>query len=367
MYNASIEILNKINESGYKAYLVGGYPRDIYINRESIDVDICTNATPKELKKIFKESVLNKEAYGSVTLTYKNIRFEITTFRKEIKYENNRFPVKIKYINNLVDDLKRRDFTINTLCIDSNGNMIDLLNAKRDIDNKIIKCVGNADKKIKEDILRCLRAIRFATTLNFRLDDELKKAIKKNGHLLRILSYFRKKDELDKIFSSSNCDYGLLLIKELDLASKLDFSNLDNLVVTTSSLGIWAQLDVLNIYSFSNNEKRIIKNIQSCLKEDILDNNTLYKYDLYVCTIVGEIKHIKRSDIVKKYNSLPIHSSKDIAIKYVDICDLFNKKPGSFVNDIYKDLEIKILDNKLINEKENLINYIKEKYLTTTN
>ena len=367
MYDTAIEILNKITDFGYKAYIVGGYPRDMYLRRNSADIDICTNATPKELKEIFHESILKSQEYGSVSLIYKKIRFEITTFRKEIKYENNRFPVKIKYIDTLVDDLERRDFTINTICIDNKGNFIDLLNAKRDLDNKIIKCVGNADIKIKEDILRSLRAIRFATILDFKLDDELKKAIKKNGYLLKNLSYFRKKDELEKIFSSPNCAYGLSLIKELDLVEKLDFSNFDNLVVTTSSLGIWAQLDVLDIYSFSNNEKQIIKDIKETLNQDILDNKVLYKYGLYVCTLAGEIKGIKRIDIVEKYNKLPIYSIKDINIKAIDICNLLNKKPGPFLNEIYKDLENKILENKIINEKEYLINYIKEKYLTIPN
>ena len=364
MYETAIEILNKITDFGYKAYIVGGYPRDIYLNRNSTDIDICTNASPKELKKIFSDSILKSQEYGSVSLIYKKIRFEITTFRKEIKYENNRFPVKIKYIDTLIDDLERRDFTINTLCIDNEGNFIDLLNAKRDLDNKIIKCVLDADKKIKEDILRSLRAIRFATILEFKLDENLKKAIKKYGYLLKNLSYFRKKDELEKIFSSPNCAYGLSLIKELDLVSKLELNNFDNLVVTTSSLSIWAQLDVLDIYTFSNNEKQIIKNIQACLNENILDNNVLYKYGLYICTLVGEIKNIKRSDIVEKYNKLPIYSIKDINIKAIDICNLLNKKTGPFLNEIYKDLENNILKNNIINERKYLISYIEEKYLT---
>ena len=362
MYETALEILNKINEYGYKAYIVGGYPRDIYLKRTSLDIDICTNATPKQLKEIFKESVLNKQEYGSVTLIYKKIRFEITTFRKEIKYENNRFPVKIKYINTLIDDLERRDFTINTLCIDSSGNVIDLLNAKNDLDNRIIKCVGNTKKKIKEDILRSLRAIRFATILNFKLDDELKKAIKKYGYLLKKLSYYRKKEELEKIFSSPNCQYGLNLIKELDLDTKLELNNFDNLVITTSSLGIWAQLDVMNLYSFSNNEKEIINKIKEALPKNILDNKVLYQYGLYICTLVGEIKKIDRTIIVCKYNNLPIHSIKDIDIKADQICNLLNKKSGPFLKIIYKDLETRILNNDLYNEYTTICNYLKQKY-----
>ena len=358
MYNTALELLNKINEANFKAYIVGGFSRDLYINKKSTDVDICTNATPKEIKEIFKDSKINNEQYGSVSLIYNNVRFEITNFKKEKKYENNRYPVKIKYIDNLIDDLLRRDFTINTLCIDSEGNYIDLLNAKQDIDNKIIKCVGDANKKIKEDILRSLRAIRFATILNFKLDDKLKKAIKKNKKLIKKLSYYRKKEELEKIFSSPNCKYGLDLIKELELDKELNINT--NIIITTSSLGIWAQLDVLDIYPFTKNEKEIIKNIKLALKEDILDNNILYKYGLYVCTLVGEIKNIDRVDIVKKYNSLPIFSIKDINIKADQICEILNKNKGPFIKEIYKDLEFKILNNLLENDFTEIKKYLEK-------
>lgn len=356
MYNIALELLNKLNKSNFKAYIVGGFPRDLYINKDSTDVDICTNATPKEIKQIFEDSKINKEEYGSVSLIYKNIRFEITTFRKEKKYENNRYPVKIKYIDNLIDDLLRRDFTINTLCIDCNGEYIDLLTAKKDIDNKIIKSVGDANRKIKEDILRSLRAIRFATILDFRLDDKLKKAIKKNKNLLKKLSYYRKKEELEKIFSSPNCKYGLSLIKELELEEILNIKT--NIVITTASLGIWAQLNVLDIYPFTKNERETIKNISSALKENVLDNNVLYKYGLYICTLVGEIKNIDRVQIVKKYNSLPIFSIKDINIKANQICEILNKSEGPFIKQIYKDLEYKILNNILENKYEKIKYYL---------
>ena len=146
----SIEVLKLLNKKGYEAYLVGGYPRDLYMGLKSIDYDICTNATPKEIKEIFGLSVLPSEQYGSVTLIYNNMRFEITTFRRDIKYLNNRKPIEIEYINDIEEDLKRRDFTMNTMLINSSGELIDLLNGKNDIDNKIIKTVGSADKKLRK-------------------------------------------------------------------------------------------------------------------------------------------------------------------------------------------------------------------------
>ena len=104
MNAVALSILKKINSYGYLAYLVGGYPRDLYIGRNSLDYDICTNATPRELKEIFGESILPAEQYGSVTLINQGMRFEITTFRKDIKYLNNRKPIEIEYIDNLLED-----------------------------------------------------------------------------------------------------------------------------------------------------------------------------------------------------------------------------------------------------------------------
>ena len=177
MYNATIKVLEKINSSGFEAYVVGGYPRDIYLGRKSSDVDICTNATPKDIKDIFKNVILPTYEYGSVTVIYNKVRFEITTYRRDLKYINNRIPSKVKYTDDLFEDLRRRDFTINTLCMNSNGEIIDVLGIKNDLDSKIIKTVGDAKNKIKEDSLRILRAIRFSTILDFELDKELNKIL----------------------------------------------------------------------------------------------------------------------------------------------------------------------------------------------
>ncbi len=356
------KLLNTINDHGFQAYLVGGYPRDLYMGKESVDYDICTSATPKEIKEIFKNSILKVEQYGSVTLMSDNLRFEITTFRKDIKYLNNRKPIEIEYIDNLEEDLKRRDFTMNTMCLDSNGNLIDLLNGREDIKNKIIRTVGNADKKISEDSLRILRAIRFATVLNFNLDEDLKSAIIKYKHLLNNLSYYRKKEELDKIFSSNNAIKGINLIKELGLDENLELSNISNLVQTTYLIGIWAQLDVLDKYNFNSNEKDSIIKINELLNKDILNYNNLYKFGLYISTIAGEIKGIDKKIINERYNDLYIHNRSEIDINADDVCKLLNRKPGKFLKDIFNDLEGKIVNKLLKNDNSQIKKYILNEY-----
>ncbi len=362
MNETALKVLKKINSNGFLAYLVGGYPRDLYMGRESIDYDICTSATPMELKNIFGELILPTEQYGSVTLMIHNIRFEITTFRKDVKYLNNRKPVEIEYVNNLLEDLKRRDFTMNTMCIDKNGILIDLLNGKADINNHIIKTVGDADSKIYEDSLRILRAIRFATVLNFDLDAELKDAIINHKDLLKTLSYYRKKEELDKIFSCPNSAYGINLIKELGLDKELELSNIDKIVKTTYLIGIWAQLDVLDKYTFNKIERDTIISINELMNKDILDYNNLYKYGLYISTIVSEIKGIDKKIINERYNSLYIYNKTDIKIEAKEICSLLNKKPGKYLKNIFDDIEYKLVNKILKNDKEELSEYILKNY-----
>lgn len=366
MYNASLEILKKINDNGFKAYVVGGYVRDLYLNKRSVDVDICTNATPKQLKEIFGNLMLPKESYGSVTIRYKNIRFEVTTFRKDIKYENHRAPIKIKYIDSLIDDLKRRDFTINTLCMDEHGEIIDLLGATDDLDNKVIKVVGSPKKKLKEDVLRILRAIRFATILNFTLDDSVKKYIKKYGYLLENLSYERKKEELEKIFTSKNASYGVNLIIELGIDKYLELNNLDKLVIVPSLIGIWSQLGVGDTYPFSNDDKLTIKKLNELQTLDLYNPIVLYNYGLYNCSISGQIRNIPKKLITKKYNDLPIHNVSELNINGKDIQNLLNIK-GKEIGNILHDIELLVIKNELENNYEVIKKYIVEKYYNIQN
>lgn len=143
MEEKALKVLQILEENGYEAYIVGGYVRDKLLSIESNDIDICTSATPKQIKEIFKSS--QSPNYGSINIIYKNTNFDITTFRRDIKYLDNRLPVKLKYIKTLKKDLLRRDFTINTICMNSKGEIIDTLNIMEDLNQKVIRTVGNQD------------------------------------------------------------------------------------------------------------------------------------------------------------------------------------------------------------------------------
>lgn len=214
MEEKAIQILQEITKYGYQAYIVGGYPRDRYLKRNTLDIDICTNAPLSLLKELF---VVIKTEFLSSVIEYQGVTFEVTAFRKDLSYEKHRFPKEVKLVNTLEEDLQRRDFIMNTLCIDYLGNDVDLLGAKQDLDHKIIRTVGDASKKIEEDALRILRAIRFASQLNFKIEDHLLEVMKEKRNLVNELSIKRIKQELSLIENSSYADYGKRLLDMIGL------------------------------------------------------------------------------------------------------------------------------------------------------
>ena len=201
--NELTRILEMIKEKGYKAYIVGGYVRDSLLNINNYDVDITTSATPEVLKDIFKNYKLEENfmGLGSIKFDFNEYHIEITTFRKEYDYINHRKPSKIEFSDSLKDDLIRRDFTINALCYDG-SEIVDLFDGIRDLENKVIRTIGVSDIRLEEDALRVLRALRFASKLDFELDSELKKAVYDNYKYLRCIAFETKHRELKGILES---------------------------------------------------------------------------------------------------------------------------------------------------------------------
>lgn len=362
MKEKGLEVLKILEDNNFESYIVGGYTRDYLLNKKSNDIDIATSATPKELLSIFDEITSTNDKYGSVSIIYKNTKYDITTFRKETKYKDNRKPVKVKYIKDIKKDLLRRDFTINTFCMNKNGEVLDVLKVKKDLDNQIIRTVGNPRYRLKEDSLRILRAIRFATILEFNIDKKTKYYISKYSYLLKKLSPTRKKEELDKIFSSINKERGRELLLQLKLEKYLNLDNLKYIIMCDDIIGIWAQLDCNDIYPFTKLELNHISKIQALLKENILDKKTIYKYGLYISTVVAQIQKIDISQINKIYNSLPIKTREEISITGNEISIILNKQPGPYIKEIIDDIENNIIENNLPNNKEQILKFVKEKY-----
>ncbi len=357
MLDKAIKFIKKIEDNGFQAYIVGGFVRDYLLGIESNDVDICTNAKPSDIRKIFKDYCLPNEDYGSVVVN-KNIRCEVTTFRKEISYVDNRKPVEYVYIDDLSEDLKRRDFTINTICMDKNKEIIDLLDGRGDLAKREINTVGKAIDKFSEDSLRILRAVRFATVLDFKLSKEVKEAIIQTKHLLKNLSYQRKKEELDKIFGSIHVKYGVKLLIELGLDQELELYNLKSIKSFDNLIGTWSLLDVKDVYPFTKNEKALMDNIKEVLSLDNLDPLVLYKYGLYVNSVAGAIKGLDKKAMTYAYEKLPIKDKNEIVISGKDIMKILDMEPGSYIKDILSDIEEKIVLGDLNNNIDELKEYV---------
>ena len=184
-----IEILDRLNKAGFEAYLVGGCVRDKIIGREVDDFDITTNALPDQTEKLVEDKAVIKTGlkHGTLTVVNEGEKAEITTFRRDGEYSDNRHPDKVFFASDLKTDLERRDFTVNTICYDGK-NVVDLFGGAEDIKNKVIRCVGEPDKRFGEDALRILRALRFASVLGFEIEEKTGDGILKNKDLLRNIS-----------------------------------------------------------------------------------------------------------------------------------------------------------------------------------
>ena len=355
MNNIIIEVLTKIEENGFIAYVVGGYVRDLLMGKNSMDVDICTDALPKDIKEIFELSEESSE-YGSISFKIGDYNFDVTTFREEINYLNRK-PVEIKYIKDLYTDILRRDFTINSICLDKDGKLIDRLNGKKDIDNKIIKLIGDT-KKLEEDPLRILRAIRFACILDFELDTELCDGINMFKDLIKDIPINRVKVELDKILINENYKKGLNYLKKFDLLDILGIKY--NHIISTQDLcGMWAQLEVNLDYPFTKEEKDNITKIKEIVESKVLDNYTIFKYGLYISTVAAKILGMDFEKIVEIYDNLPITSKKDLNISVVEIKEILDTDFDK-AKEIEEKLIRKIVNNELDNEHNTLINYVRQ-------
>ncbi len=348
------EILEKLENKGFKAYLVGGYVRDTLLSKTTYDIDICTNATTMDLMNLFTGDF---NEYGSVRIKRDKFTIDITSFREEEEYQNRR-PISISFTNSLKKDIVRRDFTINTICMDKEGKIIDLLNGKEDLKNKCIRAVGNPKVKIKEDPLRILRAIRLATLLDFSIEKELKREIKKNKILLKSLSSYRIKEEISKILLSQNYKKGLKLLKELSLCEELGLY-FKNVIYTSNICGMWAQIQIHKNLPFTKKEKENIVKIRKILNSKKISLENLYENELNLIFVAATLLKINVFSILKVYENLPIHHRKDLQISYQEICTTLEVEPCQKVKEIEKELIQKVLYKRIVNNNKNLKDYLR--------
>lgn len=226
----ALKIVTKMENNGFEIYVVGGAVRDIVLGRIIYDWDFATNATPDEIIRIFPEGYYNN-TYGTVGIVDDSspTPFEITTYRKEFGYSDSRRPDKVEWGKTLKEDVSRRDFTINAMALklsptgkdSAEAKIIDYFDGKYDIDQKIIRTVGNPNERFSEDALRMMRAIRIASEIGFNIEEETMSGIITNAHLINKIAKERIKTELMKIFASPNPFEGMTLLKESGLMNEI--------------------------------------------------------------------------------------------------------------------------------------------------
>ena len=290
-------IINKIYKNGHEAFIVGGCVRDSILGIEPNDYDITTDAKPNQIIEIFKEYKIinNGIKHGTVGVIIDKDVYEITTYRIESEYEDNRRPREVKFTSSIVEDLKRRDFTINSIAYNYKRGLIDEFDGVNDIHKKVIKTVGDPDERFNEDGLRIIRAIRFSSKLGFNIESKTLKSIYKNSDIVKKISKERITEEVNKIILSENPGQLILLYKtnifqELGIYCNLNRNKYNVFekqlnILTKCSKNLEERLLTLE-YLISNKEIMEISN-----KEN--ENIKYYKENIQSKNIVNKLKYSK--------------------------------------------------------------------------
>ncbi|WP_428768923.1 CCA tRNA nucleotidyltransferase [Treponema sp. HNW] len=217
-------VLQKINrifsDAGFEAWLVGGAVRDIVRGKKASDWDIATDAQPEQVCALFKRVIPTGIEHGTVTVIFTGHHIEVTTFRTEKGYSDGRHPDAVQYVSGIEEDLARRDFTMNAIAVSlKDGHIFDPFDGKKDIKSKNIRCVGEPSQRFNEDGLRPVRAIRFASTLNFTIEEKTLGAISGAREKIAGVSLERFRDEFIKILLSEKPSYGLSLLEQTGILS----------------------------------------------------------------------------------------------------------------------------------------------------
>jgi poly(A) polymerase/tRNA nucleotidyltransferase (CCA-adding enzyme) len=216
--NDLIKIIKTIKHAGFKCYIVGGGVRDLQLGLKPKVWDLTTDATPKQVTKLFEKVVPTGIKFGTVTVLINKIPYEITTFRSDERYVDGRHPSKVTFSNDLKKDLSRRDFTINAIAYDpTTKELVDIFGGQKDLKKKLIRAVGNPVERFMEDGLRPIRACRFAAKLNFKIEDKTLKAIPKCLKVAKKVSPERVHDELIRMLETDRPSIGIDLMRKSGL------------------------------------------------------------------------------------------------------------------------------------------------------
>jgi tRNA nucleotidyltransferase (CCA-adding enzyme) len=373
--NAIVEsgrnVLASLESHGYDAVFVGGFVRDFLLSILPVDIDIATSATPDEVRAIFPRTKNTGEKYGTVTVFQGPFAFEVTTFRTEGPYSDQRHPDQIAFSERLDEDMVRRDFTINALAMNRQGEIIDHVGGLADLNTRTIRAIGNPHKRFEEDALRMLRAFRFVSKLDFIIDPPTFSAIHRHRMALRNLPSERVLHEikvmfkynhqakairgwteagLDEVFPELRQGVRLLALRE---SFELDFHQFFALCFSFN------QQVIPDSWRFSNKEKAIIQRLMELVfvtSDDNFHPLMIYANGLDLCLLADGINrilnpaNIQTPAIVEIYQAMPIHKTCDLAFKGDDILKLTSIKNAHVIGDVIDELIEQVITQKLPNE-----------------
>jgi tRNA nucleotidyltransferase (CCA-adding enzyme) len=381
-------IIEKLETAGYEAYFVGGAVRDLILNRTIGDIDIATSARPEQVMELFPKTIHVGIEHGTVVVVHENETYEVTTFRSEGEYDDFRRPSSVTFISSLMEDLQRRDFTINAMAMNAKGEIIDPFNGREDLRNQLIRTVGNAKERFHEDALRMMRAVRFVSQLAFSLSDQTKRAIQQYGELLRHVSIERITIEFEKMLSGKRPSLALALVADTELYRYLPQLNVgpqkfqlvcahdwmmlqrvsESWTLLVHLLDIQDKQAFFKSWKLSNKQIKEIQ-LQSIGLRDVLENGwskrIMYTIGEQASVSVNRILQLLRSneymnehELLYIYNELPIHSLKDLDMNGQDLLVWTGKKGGPWVSQLLKEIEEKVLYNELVNTKSSIRKWV---------
>lgn len=376
------QVIEKLENAGFEAYVVGGAVRDFIRGVSANDVDVTTNATPNEMKQLFNHTIDVGIEHGTVLVVLKET-IEVTTFRSEDTYSDFRRPDTVQFVRSLQEDLQRRDFTMNAMALTKSDELIDYFGGKEDMEKKLIRAVGDPYKRFSEDALRMLRAVRFSAQLDFSLHSNTLEAIQELHPLIGHVSMERVKVELEKIWTSNHVEKGMDLFVSSKLATNFagdwqthlhkwkDFFGFGNVANGWAFFALMQQSEetntLLNAYKCSNAEKMHVKQVMLAVAKLKKGNWTTYDVfqfteevliaAAYFAKILLDMPVSYTKDTIHALKvSIPISSSKEIAINGNDLMEWKQQKRGPWIKEVLEMLTIAIVNGQVPNNR----NQIKE-------
>lgn len=369
-----LSIIEKLNENLFEAYFVGGVVRDLLLKLPFNDIDIATSATPEQVKKMFPEVDMRFADQGSVTLREGPMTFEITTFRTE-KYKKSRKLEKVHYSKLLSTDIMRRDYTINALAFPRNLQLIDFVKGERDLKKKIVRVIGKGKKRYQEDPLRIFRGLHLVAKYNFNIAFLTGMAMQSSSQLVTEISNYHLTTELHKILINKYFVKTFQYINEFNLFKhKPSYKQWAHQIVSKAK-----RLKVIDKFTllYLNNDGVIEPNngfdhkSLNTIKETIEGSKKIayepvtpmfvFTYGLEKTLLFDKLnsiyipKYKKQAKQIKKYyKKLPIKSRKELKIIPTEIIEMLGKEKSYLVNDIIKELIDLVVNNEVLNGKEEL-------------